>query len=68
MYLLLETTITKSYKLNTAIIYRKLTNNDDIKRDTKSLKRFLDDDTKNVLKGALIKILKKFDNNCIKTV
>ena len=32
MYLLLQITITKSYyyKLNTAIIYTKITNNDDI--------------------------------------
>ena len=32
MYLLLQITITKSYKLNTTIIYRKMTNNDDTKQ------------------------------------
>ena len=32
MYLLLQITITKSYKLNTKIIYTKMTNNDDIKQ------------------------------------
>ena len=31
MYLLLQITITKSYKLNDTIIYIKITNNDDIK-------------------------------------
>ena len=30
MYLLLQITITKSYKLNTTIIYTKITNNDNI--------------------------------------
>ena len=32
MYLLLQITITKSYKLNTTMIYIKITNNDDIKQ------------------------------------
>ena len=32
MYLLLQITITKSYKLNTTIIYTKMTNYDDIKQ------------------------------------
>ena len=32
MYLLLQITITKSCKLNTAIMYTKMTNNDDIKQ------------------------------------
>ena len=32
MYLLLQITITKSYKLNAKIIYTKMTNNDDIKQ------------------------------------
>ena len=32
MYLLLQITITKSYKLNTKMIYTKMTNNDDIKQ------------------------------------
>ena len=32
MFLLLQINITKSYKLNTAIIYTKMTNNDDIKQ------------------------------------
>ena len=31
MYLLLQTNIAKSYKLNTTIIYTEMTNNDDIK-------------------------------------
>ena len=30
MYLLLHITITKNYKLNTTIIYTKMTDNDDI--------------------------------------
>ena len=32
MYLLLHITITKNYKLNTTIVYTKMTNNDDIKQ------------------------------------
>ena len=32
MYLLLQITITQSYKLNTTIIYIKITNNDNIKQ------------------------------------
>ena len=32
MYLLLKITITKSYKLNTTIMYTKMTNNDDTKQ------------------------------------
>ena len=32
MYLLLQITITKNYKLKTTIIYIKITNNDDIKQ------------------------------------
>ena len=32
MYLLLQINITKSYKLNTAIIYIKMANNDDVKK------------------------------------
>ena len=32
MYLLLKITITKSYKLNTKIMYTKMTNNDDTKQ------------------------------------
>ena len=32
MYLLLQINITKSYKLNTTIIYIKMANNDDVKK------------------------------------
>ena len=32
MYFLLQINITKGYKLNTTIIYTKITNNDDIKQ------------------------------------
>ena len=32
MYLLLQINITKSYKVNTTIIYTKMTNNDDSKQ------------------------------------
>ena len=44
--------ITKSYKLNTTIIYTKMTNNNDIKQ---LFKKFHNDDTK---KGSLMMILK----------
>ena len=32
MYLLLQINITKSYKLNTTIVYTKMTNNDGIRQ------------------------------------
>ena len=53
-YKLLQITITKSHKLNTTIIYTKVTNNDDIKQ---FFKKFDNDDTK---KDFLMMILKKF--------
>ena len=43
MYLLLQINITRSYKLNTTIIYTKITNNDDIKQ---FLKRYHNHGTK----------------------
>ena len=43
MYLSLQITIAKNYKLNTTIIYTKMTNNDDIKQ---FLKRLHNDGTK----------------------
>ena len=36
MHLLLQITITRNYKLNTSIIYTKVTNSDDIKHFLKS--------------------------------
>ena len=54
MYLLLQITITKSYKLNTTMIYAKMTNNDDIKQ---FFRRFCNDDTK---KGFLMMVPKQF--------
>ena len=52
MYLLLQITIRKSYKLNTTIIYTKMTNNHDIRQ---FFKKFHNDDTE---KGSLMMILK----------
>ena len=54
IYLLLQITVTKSYKLNTTIIYTKMTNNDDIKH---FLRKFHNYDMK---KGFLMMILKNF--------
>ena len=45
MYLSLQITIAKNYKLNTTIIYTKMTNNDDIKQVQK---KFHIDGTKKV--------------------
>ena len=60
MYLLLQMTITKRYKINTRIIYTKMTNNDSKKtlsqvfsskfeRFLNATKNFLNDGTKRVL-------------------
>ena len=53
-YKLLQITIRKSHKINTTIIYTKVTNNDDIKQ---FFKKFDNDGTK---KGFLMMKLKKF--------
>ena len=37
MYLLIQITITKNYKINTTITYTKITNNDDIKQFLKKV-------------------------------
>ena len=50
MHLLLQINITRNYKLNTSIIYTKVTNSDDI---STLFKKFHNDD---------IKILRKFLN------
>ena len=52
IYLLLQITVTKSYKLNTTIIYTKTTNNDDIKH---FFKKFHND---NMKKGFLMMVQK----------
>ena len=55
MHLLLQITITKRYKLNTTIIYTKMTNSNNKKEIAlKNLKRFHNDGTK------------KFDEDCTK--
>ena len=51
-YHILQITITKSHKLNTTIMYTKMTNNDDIRS---FFKMFHNDDTK---KNCLMVILK----------
>ena len=60
--MLLQIAKSKSYKLNTTIIYTKMTNNDDMRQFKK---RFHNDDTK---KGSLMMILKRFLNDNIKIV
>ena len=54
MYLLLQITIKKSYKLNTTIIYTKMINNDDVKQ---FFKTFYNYDTE---KGFLMMVPKQF--------
>ena len=64
-YKLLQITITKSHKLNTTIIYTKVTNNDHIKQ---FFKKFDNDDTKKGFLMMILKSLERFLNNGTKTV